>query len=148
MVWLIFSVFRYNVNNEWSAQLFQQCAFGSILCRTVLTCVFLLYRTQCFISSQVWLPGILITTYCTFCLLYWQCAKRAAGLWLFCLTELLGSHTVRALCFNRRICHLSVPHQKNLSEIGAEIRHIYRKSGSPSKNMMLDFAPEVAKYLK
>ena len=35
-----------------------------------------------------------------------------------------------------------------LSEIGATFRRLYRKSGSPSKNMTSDFALEVAKYPK
>jgi len=33
-----------------------------------------------------------------------------------------------------------------LSKVGAKFRHPNRKSGSPSKNMTSDFAPEVAKY--
>jgi len=32
--------------------------------------------------------------------------------------------------------------------MGAKFRHLYRKSGSLSKNMTSDFAPEVVKYLK
>jgi len=35
-----------------------------------------------------------------------------------------------------------------LSEMGMKFHHPYRKSGSGSKNMTLDFAPEVAKYPK
>jgi len=56
-------------------------------------------------------------------------------------TNLLGSHTygVRAFYFGRRVCRLrlSVPRQiSKTSEIGAKFRHLYWKSGSPSKNMM------------
>jgi len=43
------------------------------------------------------------------------------------------------------VVFLSVPHQMSkLSEIGAIFRYHRRKSGSPSKNMTSDFAPEVA----
>jgi len=63
---------------------------------------------------------------------------------------LLGSHTVsvRALCFGRCICLcLSVSYEIfKLSKICAKFCHLYRKLGLPSKNMMSDFAPEVAKY--
>ena len=34
---------------------------------------------------------------------------------------------------------------QKLGEIRAKFRHLYRKSGSPSKNMTPDFALEVAK---
>jgi len=37
---------------------------------------------------------------------------------------------------------------RKLGEIGAKFRHRYRKSGSESKNMTSDFAPEVDKYPK
>jgi len=66
--------------------------------------------------------------------------------------RLLGSHTysVRAFCFGRSICRLSVCLSRvrscKLSEIGAKFYQLYRKSGSASKNMTLDFAPDVAKY--
>jgi len=43
---------------------------------------------------------------------------------------------------------ISKPKRRKLSEIGAKFRRLYTKSGSPSKNMTSDFAPEVAKYLK
>jgi len=35
---------------------------------------------------------------------------------------------------------------QKLSETGAKFCHLYRKFGSPSKNLTSDFAPEVAKY--
>jgi len=63
---------------------------------------------------------------------------------------LLGSHTysVRAaLCFHGRVCLFRVRSRK-LSDIGAKFRRICRKSGSQSKNMTSDFAPEVGKYPK
>jgi len=41
---------------------------------------------------------------------------------------------------------LSLVRSRKLSEIDAEFRRLYRKSGSPSKNMTSDSAPEVAKY--
>jgi len=54
--------------------------------------------------------------------------------------ELLGLHTysVRAFCFSRRVCHLSVCclsriRSQKLSKIGVKFHHLYRKSGSPSK---------------
>ena len=69
-----------------------------------------------------------------------SCAPRA----LF-----LGSHTysVRAFCFGRRVCRsvcrLSVPRQiSKIRRDGREISSpLYRKSGSPSKNMTSDFSP-------
>jgi len=42
---------------------------------------------------------------------------------------------------------VTVTSQK-LSEIGAKFHRLYRKSGSPSKNVTSDFAPKVAKYPK
>jgi len=75
-------------------------------------------------------------------------ASHAVQCFFCCL---LGSHTVsvRAFCFSRRVCRLSVPRQiSKLSGIGAKFRRLNRKSGSPSKNMTSDIAPEVAKYLK
>jgi len=65
---------------------------------------------------------------------------------------LLHSHTysVRAFCFSRRVCLSSVcqsrVRSRKLGEISAKFRHYYRKSGSESKNMTSDFAPDVAKY--
>ena len=48
------------------------------------------------------------------------------------------------------ICRLSVClsriRSQKLSERGATFRHVYRKLGSPSKNITSAFAPEVAKY--
>jgi len=47
------------------------------------------------------------------------------------------------------ICLLSVHIiSRKLNEISAKRRHLYKKSGSPSKSMMSDFASEVAKYPK
>jgi len=48
---------------------------------------------------------------------------------------LLGSHTesVTALCNGHRVCRLSVPRQ--ISKTSSAKFHLYRKSGSPSKNM-------------
>jgi len=68
---------------------------------------------------------------------------------------LLGSHTgsVRAESLMERssrlssVCLSRVRSQK-LSEIGAKFRHLYRKSGSPSKNVTSDFEPEVDKNPK
>jgi len=70
------------------------------------------------------------------------------------MSLLLGSHTysVRAFCFGRRVCLsfvcVSSIISRKLSEISAKFRHRCRISGSPSKNMTSDFAPEVAKCLK
>jgi len=65
----------------------------------------------------------------------------------------LGSHTISltAFCIGRRVRRLSSAclfrvRSRRLSEIGAKFRRLFRKSGSPSKNMTLDFAPEVAEY--
>jgi len=58
---------------------------------------------------------------------------------------LLGSHmasVLRAFCNGRHVCRLSCIRSWKLSEIGAEFRRHYRKSGS------LGFASEVAKYPK
>jgi len=62
----------------------------------------------------------------------------------------LGSHTVsvRALWNGRRVCRLSRVRSRKLSEIRAKFHHLYRKSGSLSKNMTSHFAPDVAKYTK
>jgi len=74
---------------------------------------------------------------------------------LLVFTQLLGSHTysVRAFCFGRRVCLsvclsicLSRVRSRKLGEIGAKFRHPYTKSGSESKNMKSDSAPEVVKY--
>jgi len=43
------------------------------------------------------------------------------------------------------IC-LSSIRSRRLSEIGVKFRHLYRKFGLPSKNMMSGFALELAKY--
>jgi len=43
---------------------------------------------------------------------------------------------------------LSLIRSQKLSKIGANFHHLYRKSGSPSKNVMSDFALEVAEYPK
>jgi len=63
---------------------------------------------------------------------------------------LLGSHTVsvRALCNNCLSLCLSHDRSWKLSEMGVKFRHLYRKFGLPSKNMMSDFAAEVDKYPK
>jgi len=42
------------------------------------------------------------------------------------------------------VCGLSVPSDLETGEIGAKFRHLCRKSESESKNMMLDFAPELS----
>ena len=44
------------------------------------------------------------------------------------------------------VCHLSHVRSQKLSEIGTKFHCLCMKSGLPSKNLMLDFAPEVAKY--
>jgi len=41
---------------------------------------------------------------------------------------------------------LSHVRSRKLGEIGVNFRHPHRKTRSESKNMMSDFAPEVAKY--
>jgi len=59
--------------------------------------------------------------------------------------------SLRAFCNGRRVCLsvcLSRVRSRKLSDIGAKFRHLCRKLGSPSKNMTLDFAPEVDKYPK
>ena len=70
--------------------------------------------------------------------------------------RLLGSrrtYSMRAFCFGRRalaclsVCLCRVRSRK-LSKIGVKFRRLYRKLRSPNKNMMPDFAPEVAKYSK
>ena len=43
---------------------------------------------------------------------------------------------------------LSCVRSQKLSEIGTKFCHLYRKLGLSSKNMMSDFATEVAKYPK
>jgi len=69
-------------------------------------------------------------------------------------SHLLGSHTVsiRALCNSRHVCHLLVCLSRvkslKLSETGMKFCHLYRKLGSPSKNMTSNFARKVAKYHK
>jgi len=60
---------------------------------------------------------------------------------------LLGLHTVtvRALRNGHHICRvcLSVPCQiSKQSEVGMKFYHLYKKLGSPSKNMTTDFAPK------
>jgi len=72
---------------------------------------------------------------------------------LFANFALLGLHTysVIAFRFGRCVCCLLIAclyrviSQKR-SELGAKFRHLYMKLGSESKNMMSDFASEVAKY--
>ena len=72
---------------------------------------------------------------------------RSISIMNWCL--LLGLHTysVTAFCFGRCVCLvcLSRIRSRKLSEIGMKFRHLYRKSGLPSKNMMSYFALEVAK---
>ena len=55
---------------------------------------------------------------------------------IFHFAGLLGSHTysVRAFCFGRRVCRLSVVclsrvRSRKLREIRAKFRHLYRKRG-------------------
>jgi len=60
---------------------------------------------------------------------------------------------VTAFCFGPRVCLSSVVSRsrirsRKLSEIGTKFRHLYRKSGPPSKNMTSDFAPKVAPNYK
>jgi len=73
----------------------------------------------------------------------------------FPVVALLGclcTDSVRAFCFGRRVCRLSVSLSRvrcrKLSEIGPKFRRLPNKSRLPSKNMTSDFAqePEVAKY--
>jgi len=62
---------------------------------------------------------------------------------------LLGSYTfsVRAICFGRHVCRLSVPHQiSKTKQDRHEMSPLLWETGSPSKNMTSEFAPEVAKY--
>jgi len=76
----------------------------------------------------------------------------------FLILVLLGSHTfsVRAFCFGRRIClsvclssvSLSRVRSRKLRTIRAKFRHPYKQLGLESKNIMSDFASEVAKYPK
>jgi len=54
---------------------------------------------------------------------------------------LLSAVCLSSVCLSRVRC-------RKLSEIGAKFCRLYRKSGSPSKNMTSDFAREVAKYPK
>lgn len=62
----------------------------------------------------------------------------------FCLLAVfLGSHT--KLSNGRRVCLYRVSRQ--VSDAGVKF-HLYRKSGSPTKNITLDFAPEVVIYPK
>ena len=60
----------------------------------------------------------------------------------------LARISARVLCSGRHVCHMSHIRSREQSEIGAKFCHLYRKSGSPSKNITSDFAPEVATYLK
>ena len=85
-----------------------------------------------------------------------QHSNNFGSVQVYCLVPLLGlllgSHTVsvRALCNGHhfyRLCLFCIKSRK-LSETGGKVHHFYRKSGSPSKNMMSDFALEVAKYPK
>ena len=64
----------------------------------------------------------------------------------------LYTYSVRAFCFGRRVCRLSIclsslsrVRSRKLREIRAKFRHLYRKLGSPSKNITSEFALEVAK---
>jgi len=87
-------------------------------------------------------------------------AQLAAALhyvYLFHLLHLLGSHTVsvRDFCNSLHVSSVCLPvvrlsrvRSPKRSEIGTKFRQLYRKSGSPSKNMMSNFAPKVAKYPK
>jgi len=66
---------------------------------------------------------------------------------------LLGSHTKcksheRSSRLSSSVFLQSRIRSRKLSEIGVKFRHVHSKSGSPSKNMTSDFAPEVAKYPK
>ena len=67
---------------------------------------------------------------------------------IICLKELLGSqsYSVRTFCFvaTSVVCLFRVRSRK-LHKIRAKFRTPYKKSGSESKNIMSDFAPEVAK---
>ena len=65
----------------------------------------------------------------------------------------LGSHTysVRAFCFGRRVCRLSVPRQ--ISKIKRDRREISSSLweigvGEQEYDVRIYFAPEVAKYSK
>jgi len=75
------------------------------------------------------------------------------------LCQLLGSHTVNlckslmkwSLCLSSvclSVVCLSRIISPKLNETGVKFHRLYRKSGSPSKNMTSNFAPEVAKYAK
>jgi len=63
---------------------------------------------------------------------------------------LLGSHTysVRAFCFGRRVCLLSVCPASDFENWAREVWNFVTFIGNPSKCMTSDFAPEVAKYPK
>jgi len=56
---------------------------------------------------------------------------------------LLGWHASVSVAVSV-IC-LSLVKSRKLRKISAKFRHLYRKSGSQSKNVTSDFAPEVAK---
>jgi len=89
--------------------------------------------------------------YCLYNLAYWlQYLNKFTYLLTYLLTY---TYSVRAFCFSRRICRLlsiclCCIRSRKLSEIGAKFCHLYRTSGSLSKNIMSYFALEVAKYPK
>jgi len=62
--------------------------------------------------------------------------KRSLG-----MKQLSGLLSISVICLSHIRC-------QKLSKISAKFHCLYRKSGSLSKNMMSDFAPEVAKYTK
>ena len=58
-----------------------------------------------------------------------------------CKSLLFRSSRLSSVCLSR-------VRSRKLSEIGATVRRLYRKSWSPSKNMTSDFAPAVDEYPK
>ena len=81
---------------------------------------------------------------------------------IFAIVQLSCSYqvsilSVRAFCFGRRVCRLPsvcclsvcpASDLRNYARYKRNLPPLYRKSGSPSKNMTSDFAPELAKQPK
>jgi len=68
---------------------------------------------------------------------------RLAHLGLQCESLLFRSLRLSSVCLS--VVCLSRVISRQLGEIGAKFRHLKKKSGSKSKQMTSDFAPEVAK---
>jgi len=78
----------------------------------------------------------------------WNCLSEMNGFVVFRLAH----HKCKSFMFRlsrlSSVFCLSCIRPRKLREIGAKFRCLYRKSGSPSKNMTSDLAPEVDKYPK